>query len=206
VVLDLGANIGYYTLIAANIVGENGEVFAFEPETDNFSILEKNIKLNGYKSITAVQKAVSDKTGKARLYLCREDSSMHSIYGMSNNQQFVEIETVRLDDYFKNYNNSIDFIKIDIEGAEALALQGMSSILKKNKNLKILTEFNPFLLKKSGIKPEKYLESLVGWNFKLYHIHEKEKKLELVTVKELMNKCPVGEYTNLLCSRNFIYC
>lgn len=64
VVLDIGANIGYYTLIFAKIVGEDGKVFAFEPDPTNFALLKRNVEINGYKNILLVQKAVSNKSGK----------------------------------------------------------------------------------------------------------------------------------------------
>ena len=67
--LDLGANIGYYTLIFAKIVGKNGKVFAFEPDLTNFTLLKKNVEINGYKNVVLINKAVSDKTGKLKLFL-----------------------------------------------------------------------------------------------------------------------------------------
>lgn len=68
-VLDLGANIGYYTFLAAQLVGEKGKAFDFEPKPTNFSLLKMNIETNSYKNVITIQKAVSDKTGKGRLYL-----------------------------------------------------------------------------------------------------------------------------------------
>ena len=78
-VLDLGSHIGYYTLIAAELVGEKGKVFAFEPEPTNFVLLKKNIKINNYQNVIPVQKAVSNKNGKGRLYL-KEKKTQNRIY------------------------------------------------------------------------------------------------------------------------------
>jgi hypothetical protein len=78
VVLDIGANIGYYTLIFAKLVGEEGKVFAFEPEPTNFSLLEKNVEINGYKNVVLIQKAVSNETGKIRLYLSKGSATFIS--------------------------------------------------------------------------------------------------------------------------------
>ena len=80
VVLDIGANIGYYTLIFAKLVGENGKVFAFEPDPTNFALLKKNVEMNGYKNVVLVQRAVSNKTGKLKLYLCEDNPGDHRIY------------------------------------------------------------------------------------------------------------------------------
>ena len=80
VVLDVGANVGYYTLIFAECVGETGKVFAFEPDPTNFALLKKNIEANGVKNVVLVQKAVSDTTGITRLHLSEERQMGHRIY------------------------------------------------------------------------------------------------------------------------------
>jgi FkbM family methyltransferase len=205
VVLVIGAYIGYFTLIFAKFVGKEGKVFAFEPEPTNFSLLEKNMEINGYKNVVLVQKAVSNKTEKIKLYISEIGSTDHRIYDLHNSRRFIEIESIRLDDYFKDYDGKIDFIKMDIQGAEPRAVQGMSVLLNKNKNVKIATEFSPVLLKKSGIKPEEYLKSLMQHGFKLYDINEQEKKIKLANISELLETYTPenGNYTNLLCVKDF---
>lgn len=202
VVLDIGANIGYYTLIFAKLVGEKGKVFAFEPGPSNFTLLKKNVEINGYQNVTSVQKAVSNKTGKIRLYLSHSITG-HRIYDTHDGRKFIEIEVVRLDDYFKNYKGRIDFIKIDIEGAEGAAIRGMSSLLRKNKNLKIVTEFNPRRLKEFGLEPGRYLKLLLKHGFKLSNVDEQKKKIEPTDIAELLKTYTPekGNYTNLLCAR-----
>ena len=69
IVVDIGAHIGYFTLLAARLVGETGRVFAFEPDPDNYSLLIKNVSVNGHDNVIPVQKAVSNKTGQVRLFL-----------------------------------------------------------------------------------------------------------------------------------------
>ena len=199
IVLDIGANIGYYTLIFAKLVGEEGKVFAFEPDPTNFALLKKNVEINGYKNVIMVQKAISNKTGKAKLYLS-EYGTEHRIYNSYDNCQFLEVEVTQLDDYFKNYNETINFIKIDIEGAEGGAIQGMVALLKKNKNVKIMTEFWPAGLKRSGIDASEYLKIFVKHGFKLYNINEQEKTLKLVDISVLceMHTLKKQNYTNLL--------
>lgn len=200
VVLDLGANIGYYTLIFAKLVGKRGKVFAFEPDPTNFSLLKKNVEMNGYKNVELVQKAVSNKTGKIKLYLCEDNKGDHRIYNSHDGRQSIEIEAIRLDDYFKNYNGAVDFIKMDIQGAEGGAIQGMFNLLKKN-NVKIITEFWPIGLKRFGIDPGECLKLLIEFGFKLYEVNEQEKKIKPVNVPKLLEVyTPKKEnFTNLLC-------
>ncbi len=202
VVLDIGANIGYYTLIFAKLVGEEGKVFAFEPDPDNFSLLKKNVEINGYRNVILVQKAVSNKTEKIRLYLSEENEADHRIYNSHDGRQFIEIEAIRLDDYFKNYNGKIDFIKMDIQGAEGGAIQGMPLLLQKTNNLKMVTEFWPIGFKRFGIKPEEYLKLLLKHGFKLYLINEQKKEIEAITnISKLLKIFTLEKenHTNLLC-------
>jgi FkbM family methyltransferase len=201
VVLDLGANIGYYTLIFAKIVGAEGKVFAFEPDPDNFSLLKKNIEINGYKNVILEQKAVSDKTGTVKLYLSEDNLADHRIYDSHDGREFIEIESVSLDDYFENVNDNIDFIKMDIEGAEPAAIQGMRSLLKRNQNVKVITELFPIALSKFGIETSDFLKMFFNNGFKLYNLDENEKKKELADIKMLIEKYSPEKknFTNLLC-------
>jgi len=200
-VLDLGANIGYYTLIFARLVGNGGNVFAFEPDESNAALLEKNVETNGYRNVRIVKKAVSDKTEKIRLYLSEDNFGDHRIYDSGDGRKSVETETIRLDDFFKNSYGKIDFIKMDIQGAEGGALIGMCGLLKESKNIKILSEFWPFGLKQFGTEPEDYLERLVGLGFKLYEVQESEKRVNPTDIPALLETYTPEKqnFTNLLC-------
>ncbi|MFQ5574888.1 MAG: FkbM family methyltransferase [Terriglobia bacterium] len=130
VVLDLGAHIGYYTLIFARLVGSQGKVFAFEPGPDNFALLEKNVQVNRYRNVTLVQRAVSEAAGRVRLYLNEGNTADHRMYDSRDGRKHIEVETVRVDDYFAEYEGKIDFIKMDIQGAEGAALSGMVRLIE----------------------------------------------------------------------------
>lgn len=178
-VVDIGAFIGYYTLIFAKLVGDKGKVFAFEPDLNSFNLLEKNITLNKYKNVVLEQKAVSNK-----------------------NEKKLEIENICLDEYFKTYGEKIDFIKIDIEGAEKLALDGMSLLLHRNTNIKLMIEFHPTELKKFSIEPAEYLKSINDYGFKIYRINNKENKIEPISNEDLLRIYPEKDsVTNLFCKR-----
>ena len=203
VVLDIGANIGYYTLIFAKYVEKEGRVFAFEPNPDNFELLKKNVKINGYKNVVMVNKAVSNKTGKWKLYLSVYNKGDNRIFDVNDGRRFIEIETIRLDDYFKNYDREIDFIKMDVQGAEGGVIQGMPNLLQKSKNLKIISEFCPTLFEFFGVDSEDYLNLLLNNEFKLYLINDIKRKTELINVNEWIEKKIFNtfNYTNLLCMR-----
>lgn len=199
VVLDIGAHIGYFTLLLARLVGENGRVYAFEPDPTNSALLGKNVKTNGYTNVILEQKAVSNKSGKVPLYLSQDHKAGHTTFNTHSGRHCIDIEAVRLDDYFKDSNENIDFIKIVINGAEGHALQGMSSILQKNKNVKLLTQFIPEGLRGAGIEPQQYLKELMERGFKLYYIDERVQETKLVSIDDLMRICLTEQWVALLC-------
>jgi len=173
--VDLGASKGIYTLLAAKIVGEKGKVFAFEPAPDNFEILKRNVRR--LKNVTVIQKAISNRTGTAQLFLSLSDSVSHRIYGAQDRRNSIEVETTTLDDFFKDKDCKIDLVKMDIEGAEMRALEGMEKVMKQNENLMLITEFYPRLLKLSGSSPEKLLRELTEYGFKIQLIDEERRAL-----------------------------
>jgi FkbM family methyltransferase len=181
VFVDLGANIGYFTLLAARLVGEKGRVFSFEPEPKNFGYLSKNIEINNYKNVVAEQKAVSDKNGKTKLFICSYDTGHHTINrsngieaysrGRAIEEKSIEIETITLDNYFLDKVDRVDAIKIDVEGAESLALAGMDRILRQNRDIKIFPEFFPLLIEKMGSAPRDLIDKLMKiYKFDVYAI------------------------------------
>jgi FkbM family methyltransferase len=203
VALDIGAHIGYYTLIFAKLVGDEGKVFAFEPDPDNFALLERNIRANGYRNVILERKAVSNLTGRVRLYLSEESSGGHTLFAYHDRRQQLEVDAVRLDDYFKHYTGRIDYIKMDIEGAEAEAIRGMPNLLRTHETLKLVTEFAPHHIKMSGIEPEEFLKMLARHGFELYNVNEMEKRIDRVEIGELLESYTAerGNATTVLCVR-----
>ena len=90
---------------------------------------------------------------------------MHRIYDSKHSKRAIDIEALRLDDYFSDYDGKIDFIKMDIEGAELSAVQGMSSLLRKNRQVTIVTEFIPANIRGFGAEPEHYISLLTDSGF-----------------------------------------
>jgi len=196
-VLDIGAHIGYYTLLARNLVGEEGKVFAFEPSPENFNLLKKNIDVNGYGNIITINKAVSNRLGKAQF------SPTISTLDYTNNieEKLITVDTITLDEFFNNYSSKIDVIKMDIEGSEGKAFEGMFNLLEKNKDIIIITEYCPHRLKNLGTKPKNYLDMLEEHGFIIYHINEDEKRLELLNRNSIGNYFRKKPAINLFCFR-----
>jgi len=205
VVIDIGANIGYYTLIFAKLVGNGGKVFAFEPDPTNFELLKKNVEINGFKNVILEQKALSNNPGKMMLSLNKENTAGHHL-NFKNDfvSNSVEVDVLSLDEYFSNDNTTINFIKMDVEGAESNVIRGMTNILKNSKSLKMIVEYNPIAINQIGLDPENYLNLLIENGFLLYDIDEKTKTLEKTDSKELLKKYD-ELYTNLFCIKDVLY-
>lgn len=199
-VLDLGANIGYWTCLLAELVGEKGHVYAFEPEPNNFQLLKKNVEINGYKNVTLEQKAVSDKTGKIKLFIS-DVKTDHRIYDWSGHQNSIEIDAVRLDDYFKDREIIINYIKSNLQGADFAAVQGMSAMIKRSKDLKMIVEYHPDTMLEFGSDPKEFVQVLVGEGFKLYDVGSCEMKP--IEPNEIFKEYAPGKNlgTSFLCTR-----
>lgn len=202
VVVDLGASFGYYTLLTSRVVNLEGRVFSFEPDPISYDILLKNVHMNKCTNVITVNKAISDRRGKAKFYIHKyHDRS--SLYKNYNSVREVIVDTISLDEYFEDKAYKIDLIKMDIEGAEMFALEGMTQILANNRDLKIITEFYPLALEKAGCPPAEFLKALTSYGFRLYRINERDCSITYVNLNDLVNEAETGRLrsTNLLCVR-----
>ncbi len=185
VVLDIGAHIGYYARLLAQLVGENGKILAFEPHPRTFAVLSQNIRR--YPSVQAHQLAISDQGGMAELYdylLMSASGSLHfdenlrelqqsqiSEYDIAPRVNQVEtrtftVETVALDDFLPQHDiTTVDFIKMDIEGAELMALRGLKQIIHQSPRLRLIMEYNPQALKAFEHAPEAALQEVMSLGF-----------------------------------------
>ncbi len=196
-VIDIGANIGYYTLLFAKLVGKEGKVYAFEPEPNNLHLLKKNIEINNYQNVIIEQKAVSDTTKNVNLFTAKQGIGEHRINFSWFGNNGIEVKAIKLDDYI---NEKIDFIKIDIEGAEYNALLGMKKILESNNDIKILVEYGKSQLNEFGVNEDDFFNFLKLQKFKIYFVDKKTNLFTLLTKKEeIIQDGILGQ--NLFCVR-----
>jgi len=206
VVLDVGAHIGYFTLLFAKLVGSEGKVFSFEPEPKNFELLTKNIEINNYENVITESKIVSDKNKTCTLYTFETSSGANRIYKPNENINVkpIEVDSISLDEYFKNseFLKRIKFVKIDVEGAELLVLKSMKSIFQNNNNIKLLLEFNPKFLLEIGSKSSDFFNLLHSESFSIFFIDGKNHKLiPLNSDTELDPKLFENDVVNLFCTK-----
>jgi FkbM family methyltransferase len=162
-VVDIGANIGTFTLLAARAVGEQGQVHVFEPDPENLKLLSKNLADNHFQQVHVVPKAVGDRAGSIHLAVEDKDKGGGQITTAATG---LEVEMVTLDDYaIAQHITTIDVLKIDIEGAELLALKGAQQILTKSKQTTLFMEINPGASAAFGHSVDDLLELLQSYGF-----------------------------------------
>ena len=173
IVVDIGAHMGRYTIIGAKRVGAQGKVVAIEAHPGNFEMLNRNIKLNQLTNVIPLNYAVYSKETKIKLYLPDEESGYtmhHSImsnyvftkYKDKTEDKFVEVSANTLD-YFLQLEGitDVNWIKIDVEGAEFEVLKGAHNVLSNSKNISLLIEVHG----KDTYEP--IIKSLRSYNFKI---------------------------------------
>jgi len=167
--MDIGANIGYVTLIMAELVGPSGRVYAFEPEPRSFKILSKNIEVNGYSSfVFPYQMGISNISGVSKFYVSNK-SNLSGMIAVKHSKSVIDIAVTTLDDFMKD-KGCPDFIKMDIEGHEVEALQGMYNTLRNTESpVKILIEVHQLSYSENH-SLEKQLKRLIGIGFNAKYV------------------------------------
>jgi FkbM family methyltransferase len=170
--LDVGANLGYYTISLANWVGPSGLVVAFEPFPGNFAILEKNVHVNQLQNVVLESSAISDCNDSLQLiYEGKEQfSATPSVggYAVEGGRESIQVPTRRLDDYIKTLGREPDFIKIDVEGQELAVLEGAHSTLATVKPI-LLVEIHGWGTRES----EKVLQILSDFHYDINLVERK---------------------------------
>lgn len=198
--VDIGAHIGYYSLLASRKVGINGKVFSFEPDPRNYVLLVSNIFANNCTNVIPIQKAVADYTGTSKFFVAPYSVS-HSLYKDVSipTLSILEIEVISLDDYFRQLNwPSINLVKMDIEGAEISALRGMKELCSRNPYLKLIVEFKPRRIHAAGYTIEDFFSTLIELGF---HIIQDINTSEIIYYQGRIALRTLSTSTNLLCLR-----
>ena len=200
-VVDVGAHIGYYTILASKMVGDNGIVWAFEPEPRNLINLEANVELNMCSNVQLVKKAVSDKNGNAKLYITKDASGECGLIEVKHRPKTtIDVETVTLDSIIGDI--SVDVIKIDVEGGEMGLLLGAGKLLIMNQGIKMFIELWKIGIEESGYSCIDCWNILEQYGFQyIYLIDEMKQKVKRIDMDNLLDYIQKAEGVNLLCSK-----
>lgn len=169
--LDIGANVGYYTVLAAECVGSTGQVISIEPDDTNFEILDANTRIWQQQGRVKIYRyALSDQAGESQLFLSSHNSGMHRLYSsVVCTGETIQVSVVRGDDL---QLAPLDLVKIDIEGFEPRALRGLQETLKASPRIKILSEFSPFSILEAGESPLNWLRWMIAQGFEILALQQ----------------------------------
>lgn len=200
--IDVGANIGYFSALAVNLVGKNGKVYSFEPIPLNFESLKRFKELNGGYNVILNEIALSDKTGRAEIdFLLPPHASGSSMVSVAPfPQKTINIDTIRLDDYIKeNKIDNISLIKIDVEGYEFFVLKGLEGYFQNTSYRPlIICEICPnIFLGKDKLRKEfmffgkdtrkELLKFMKQYGYEAYNIMNPKIRVDITKFKEAEN-------------------
>jgi len=180
--VDMGANKGYYSLLFAKLMNDKGKVLSFEPNPNNCFWFKKSIQANNYKCIKLYQCALSDREGNATFYLGKKSgwgSLFFSRYAATPEKKTITVKTRKFDNILKEEGiNTVDIIKIDVEGAELLVLRGAERILKRQR-IKLAMEVDVKSLEE-GNQLFNFLESC---GFRIFRVGKELAPIEKIDEK-----------------------
>jgi len=179
VVVDVGANLGIYTLHAAKA---GCQVHSFEPTPTIFSLLRENLKANEFEGSTKIhlyEIAAAEEEKIVDFHVCQTVSGHNSmLYAPDTVTETIKVKASKLDSIL---SGNIDIVKIDVEGAEQLVLQGMTQIINNNPQIKIIIEYAPENLTKANVDPQKFFGYIKSLGFEIHRINEYDASLTQIT-------------------------
>jgi len=193
IVFDVGANIGQYSLLAAKLMRETGQVYAFEPSLNVQPRLKRNIQLNGFAHIELVPDAVAASCGMMKFYPANEDGNQ-GVGSLMPAQDYrstirssdgVDVQVTSLDAFCEKRNVwHVDVLKIDVEGYDLEVLKGAVKLMQKNPDLVIMSEVEPINLEQLGETAESFYAFMKSCGFHAWYA-EKNGKLKRLQTESL---------------------
>jgi FkbM family methyltransferase len=164
--VDVGANVGYYTLLAASLVGRRGRVLAFEPSPYAFDRLVDAITRNNLSQVCAIQSGLGDGSGERRLFLPSERGNHSPSMVPNGGGRPINVSVQQLDDWLTEHEvDCVDLMKIDVEGFEPNVIRGAAKYIQQGKVRAILCEFNTYWLETNGCSSPQLYDLLTSFGF-----------------------------------------
>lgn len=198
VVVDVGAHVGFFTLLAARLIGPGGHVHAFEPIPTNFDALDRNLRMNGYTWVSALRAAVSDAPGVVSLGLdqARLVGTSTADFSVGGELSSIEAPAVTLDDIV-GADEHVRLLKIDAEGHEPQVLAGAATILERSPPDAILFEVNATRLAGQGASAEDIFDPLAARDYRLHALNRQGRFRPAPTAAELQAASARWDPTNV---------
>lgn len=203
--LDVGANIGWYAVLASKLIGKQGRLVCFEPDPHNHALLNRNIARCADGPTTQLrQEAIGDATGSVRLFLSSTNLGDHRIFDDGSSRASIEVPMSTLDRFLEGAARLPDIVKSDTQGSEAKILSGARGLLANGWRPVMLLEFWPFGLTGSGDDPMLLWDVLQNLGYSMYELSEAYPKLVPLNRQELLSRISTdiaaasGNFINLL--------
>jgi FkbM family methyltransferase len=202
-VLDVGANVGLYTAMTAHLAGPKGRVIALEPDPENFGYLQQTIQANSFANVHAVQAAAAGETGEATLYVSASNRGDNRMYANEMCGDQLKVKIVRLDDLLPTLQvNTLDFIKIDVQGFEGQVMEGLKETIRRSPSLVMLAEFWPDGLQRAKTNPEEYLDLLESLGLRLFELVGNKGEIRPLDSKRgIIDRNQGRKYTNIVAAK-----
>ena len=178
-VLDVGANVGLYTTLLAEKVGREGRVWSFEPYAPVRSLLLKNVRENKLSNVNVIDKAVAERTGQAVFHVFPDGADVYNSLGGRYRiegcraEREVLVDVISLDDFAASSGvDTVDIIKVDVEGAEELVLRGAAKLIERSKKVVILSELYEASARQCICSTERLVRLMTEWGFSMYRVGE----------------------------------
>lgn len=187
--IDVGANVGFFTVLAAQLVGKTGRVYAFEPEQENFSCLARNIALNQLSNVVTYQAAVGDRLGTAELFINSDNDGGHALwnpgahsFNLLSREKVIKqnVEMVTLDSVLMGVSVPIKLMKIDVEGYELHVLHGALELITQQRVPFVLAEVNRLALQQSGGSERALFQLMRHLGYSAYLVEVQEADLTCI--------------------------
>jgi len=199
--VDIGAHVGLFAIPAAGRIGEQGRVFAFEPNPENRALLMSNLERNNINNVQVLANAVSDVSGNMKLHCSPYNTGDHQLYYSGRGRDAIDVEVVCLDEFMEEQGGNVDMVKMDVQGAEAKVLAGMERVMTRNSGIILVIELSPWMLRDIGDDPLSLLEHLEGHGFSLGTMDEGTGRLAGGSCREILDRCIKGSYLNVIARR-----
>ncbi len=200
VVYDIGANIGYFSLEFARCVGKHGKVLSFEPHPDIFKVLERNVHRNKYHNIFLNKSACGENKGIQQLFFSTENEGNHKIVANEYSKGSTSVQVIELSSFI---NKDVPrLIKMDIEGAELLALKGIGNDIIRAHDLDFIIEYHPYEMSFFNSSGKDLLNFLEKFGYKFKDLATID--FPNVSKDHILSKYTKDDYgiTNLFCSKS----
>ncbi len=200
-ILDIGANIGYYTALFSQLAGDRGSVIAIEPDLESYKYLSKSINSFNYKNVLSFRLAASDIKQKLPLFISKENRGDNRLYSTNQKRKTIMVDCLTVDELLEeNKIENLDLIKIDVQGYEPKVLKGMLNIVRSSKKLILLSEFWPEGILQAGESPNEFLTMLRKMQFQLFELKKDGFLVLLKPSKDnkFIKKYQGRKYTNII--------